>query len=134
VRALLLFSLLVLGNAETKAARVLPIKRFGDPDSNAFGLGVIDHHAEPSSGLQNRIMTAHQLNQSQCTEKSSKSGFHRVYLDDCDRGLPSLQSKMGATSCGRPLPRFSKPILRVRMTRWLGLPERNRNNWYQKAD
>ena len=46
-------------------------------------------------------MSAHQLDQSHHTEKSSKSRFHRVYLDDCDRGLLSLQAKMGATPCGR---------------------------------
>jgi len=38
-------------------------------------------------------MAAHQLNQSQRAEKSSKSGFHSVYFDDCDCRLPSLQSK-----------------------------------------
>jgi len=78
---LLLFGLFVLGDAETKTAGMLSIESLGDPGSNAFGLGVIDHHADPSSGLQNRIMTAHQLNQSQCAEKSSKSGFHSVYFD-----------------------------------------------------
>src|SRR5262249_21395379 len=46
-------------------------------------------------------MAAHQLNQSQRTEKSFKAGFHSVYFDDRHRGLPSLQSKMGAHSRGR---------------------------------
>src|SRR5215831_18230802 len=78
-------------------------------------------------------MTAHQLNQSQRTEKSSKSGFHRVYLDDCDRGLPSLQSKMGATSCGRPFPPFSKLFFVLRATRWLRLPDEARNNCTRKV-
>jgi hypothetical protein len=38
---------------------------------------------------------AHQLNQNQGTEESSKRGFRSVYFDDCDRGLPSLQWKKG---------------------------------------
>jgi hypothetical protein len=59
LRALFLFSLLVLGNTETKAARMLSIKGFGDPDFHTFGFGVLDQHSNPSRSLQNRPVTSH---------------------------------------------------------------------------
>jgi hypothetical protein len=58
LRALLLFSLPVLGNAEAKAAGMLSIKRFGDPGLHTFGFGVLDQHANPSRSLQNCPMTS----------------------------------------------------------------------------
>jgi hypothetical protein len=58
LRAVLLFSLLVLSNTETKAAWMLSIKRFGDPDFHAFGFGVFDQHTNPSRRLQNRPVTS----------------------------------------------------------------------------
>jgi hypothetical protein len=54
-------------------------------------------------------MTAHQLDESQRTEKSSKAGFHKVYFDDCDRRLSSLQSKWAAFLVVGPL-RFSSRL------------------------
>jgi hypothetical protein len=61
LRALLLFSLLVLGDTETKVAKMLPIKGFGDPDFHTFGFGVLDQHANPSRSLQSCPVTSHQL-------------------------------------------------------------------------
>jgi hypothetical protein len=83
----------MLGYTNTKTAGMLSIESLRNPGFNTFSLGVIDHHADPSSGLQNRIMPPHQMNQGQRTEKSSKLGFHSVYSDDFDRGFPSMQSK-----------------------------------------
>jgi hypothetical protein len=50
-------------------------------------------------------MTAHQLDESQRTQKSSKSGFHKVYFDDCDRRLLVIFTaiKMGSLLVDRPL-------------------------------
>jgi len=60
-RALILFGLLVLGDTETKAARMLSIEGFADPDFQAFGFGVFDQHANPSRSLQDRPVSSHQL-------------------------------------------------------------------------
>jgi hypothetical protein len=61
LRALFLFSLLVLGNTETKAARMVSIKGLGDPDFHPFGFGIFDQHADPSRNLQNCPVTSHYL-------------------------------------------------------------------------
>lgn len=59
LQTLLLFSLLVLRDAETKAARMFPIERFGDCDFHTFGFGVLGKHANPSRNLQNCPVTSH---------------------------------------------------------------------------
>ena len=61
LRTLLLFCLLVFGNAETEVSRVFPIKGFADPDFYTFGFGIFEQHAHPGGSLQNRPMTSHQL-------------------------------------------------------------------------
>ena len=57
LRALLLFCLLVFGNAATKVSRMFPIEGFADPDFHTFGFRIFDQHGQPSSSLQNRPMT-----------------------------------------------------------------------------
>ena len=86
--ALLFLGLLVFGYTTTKTAGMPPIEKSLRSELQRLRPWSNDHHADPGGGLQNRTMTAHLLNQSQRTEKTSKSGFHSV--DDCDRRLPSV--------------------------------------------
>jgi hypothetical protein len=77
LRALLLFRLRILGNIDTKLARVLSVKGFADPDFHPFGLGVFDQHANPSGNLQNRPMPSRDLQEGQSAKENAKTRAHR---------------------------------------------------------
>jgi hypothetical protein len=78
LRALLLFRLRILGNTDTKLARVLSIKGFAHPDFHTFGFGVFDQHANPSRNLPNRPVPPRNLQEGQSAKDNAKTRPHRL--------------------------------------------------------
>jgi len=88
LQALLLFRLCILGNTDTKLARMLSVKGFADPDFHTFGFGVLDQHANPGRNLQNRPMPSRNLQEGQSAKENAKTRPHRFPVGMLTRSGP----------------------------------------------